>query len=85
MSVLKDSPVFVSVANTSSTIKNAVAISILASGGSITIRTADLTSNSITLPDGNTLNMESESGNTISDIEVISADVAITALVTFFT
>ena len=85
MSVLKDSPVFVSVNNSTGTISNAVAIAILASGGSITIRTADLTSNSITLPDGNTINMESESGNTISDIEVISASVSITAFVTYFT
>jgi len=84
MSVLKDSPVFVSVSNETSTITNAVAIAILASGGAITIRTADLTSNSITLPDGNTINMESESGNVIADLEIISASGAITAFVTYF-
>ena len=42
MSVIKDSPIFATANNATVTVTNATNVSVLASGGSVTIRTADL-------------------------------------------
>ena len=42
MSVIKDSPIFATANNSTVTVTNATNVSVLASGGSVTIRTADL-------------------------------------------
>ena len=84
MAALKESPIFATANNSTELVQNATNISVLASGGSITIRTADLVTNTITLTDGSALTMNAEAGNVIADIQVISGAGSITGYITYF-
>ena len=84
MSIIKDSPIFATANNATVTITNATNVSVLASGGSVTIRTADLVTNTISLTDGSALTMTAEAGNVIADLEIISASGSINGYITYF-
>jgi hypothetical protein len=61
------------------TITNARAISVLASGGTATI--LNEASQSMTIPDGTTLEMQGDSSNTLTQIEVTAANTAYVVII----
>lgn len=61
------------------TITNARAISVLASGGTATI--VNSVSQTMTIPDGTTLEMQGDSSNTLSAIEVTAANTAYVVII----
>lgn len=61
------------------TITNARAISVLASGGTATIVNA--ASQTMTIPDATTLELQGDSGNTLSTIEITAANTAFVVII----
>jgi hypothetical protein len=61
------------------TITNARAISVLASGGTATIENE--ASQSMTIPDGATLDLQGDASNTLTQIEVTAANTAYVVII----